>query len=61
MTATRESWLAAQQPVVHWQHPTRPDATATCHGRHTTAPVTTDRAAVTCGTCRQSRTWKTAP
>ena len=55
-----EVWPAlVTEPVVHWQHPGR-DRTAVCHGRKTTAPLTRDRTRVTCGTCRQSRTWKAA-
>lgn len=45
-------------PTVHWQRPGSPPGTATCHGRHTTAPVTTSPAQVTCGTCKQSRAWR---
>jgi hypothetical protein len=59
MTSTRDSWLAAQRPVVHWQKPAAPPRTAICHGRQTTAPTTTRRQDVTCGTCRQSRGWRT--
>jgi hypothetical protein len=61
MTATKMTGPRWQPtPPVHWQHPARPDGTAVCHGRQTTAPVTTDRARVTCGTCREARAWRAA-
>ena len=47
-------------PPVHWQHPAREPGTATCHGRRTQAKVTTRRHLVTCGTCKESRSWRTA-
>ena len=47
------------RPPVHWQKPDAPGR-AICHGRTTQAPLTTQRQDVTCGTCRQSRSWRAA-
>lgn len=44
--------------TVHWQKPGAEHRTAVCHSPITHAAVTGDRAAVTCGTCRQSRAWQ---
>jgi hypothetical protein len=44
--------------TVHWRKPGSAHHTAACHGKRTHAAVTGDRAAVTCGTCRQSRAWQ---
>lgn len=47
-------------PPVHWQKPGAPPSTAICHGRRTHAKVTTRRHLVTCGTCKESRSWAVA-
>src|SRR6185503_14400303 len=44
--------------TVHWRKPGSAHHTAVCHGKRTSAAVTSDRSAVTCGTCRQSRAWQ---
>jgi hypothetical protein len=44
--------------TVHWQKPGAAHHTTACHGKRTQAAVTGVRAAVTCGTCRQSRAWQ---
>lgn len=50
---------AVPLPVIHWQKPgERRLVVAACHGRRTTAQVTTNPARVTCGTCRESRAWQ---
>ena len=51
---------AASNEPIHWQRPASHPGTAACHGKHTTAAVTTSRWLVSCGACKESRAWKAA-
>jgi hypothetical protein len=62
ITAERRAVLAPPPPplAVHWQLPGREAGAASCHGRLTRSPVTSEWGKVTCGNCTQSRAWREA-